>query len=169
MTKNDGKRDFFICYNDYSFHPCLAVIIGDCVELNDLCGVYNNYKALNPCRVCAVSPSSSSGESSSRRRPMEAARLASDAAIEIMEKLGTTGACEVGSYIDDGIVEEGDEEDDGDEDFDDDEGDKKRKRKSSPVADESRVLRASTMSTSSTPLSPAEQCRLLSMNASISV
>ena len=36
----------------FRFHPCLALIIADTPEANDVCGIFNNYLSTHPCRVC---------------------------------------------------------------------------------------------------------------------
>ena len=69
------------------FHPCLAVIIGDTPEANDVCGIYNSYLAQSPCRACLVT-NKALEVASIGRNPRECLQLAQEGARELLESLG---------------------------------------------------------------------------------
>ena len=69
------------------YHPCLALIIGDTPELNDICGIYNSYLARSPCRACLVKLTGLE-DISIARNPRDSLKLAQDGAQELLESLG---------------------------------------------------------------------------------
>ena len=159
------------------FYPCLSVIIADCVEANDLCGIYNNYQAKNPCRVC-----STHGDSGRRKRSArEVVTVSLDAANSLFRSIGLKGKQVTSNDDDDDVNADDDDvanaEDDSNDDEDriveDDEDDEdyvepaqKRKRKKA-VADK-RILRPSSSSSSSI-VTPEMRCSELSINPGLLV
>ena len=163
------------------------MIIADCVEANDLCGIYNNYNAKNPCRVCSVT------DGSFRKRnardvcaiSLSAARMIFANAISqhdsdslvIADADDADGAVEEEGDDDDSHVEQADESSDGgredadDDDDDDDYLDSAPKRKRKPAIEPIRTLRASTSSSSSSSssLDPESIASAISINPGILV
>ena len=82
------------------FHPCLALIIADTPEANDICGIYNSYLAKSPCRACLVRYNAP--EVASRGRdPRDCLQLAQGGARELLDSLGADmdgNGCDLHNY-----------------------------------------------------------------------
>ena len=73
----------FLCLSLFRFHPCLALIIADTPEANDVCGIYNGPRASHPCRVCKFE-FGKHGEKFSGRDPHECILLAKEGANDLL-------------------------------------------------------------------------------------